>query len=640
MSLPILGSRNVTQDLYTQALASVYLSGWRVYESDYASLKDADIYEKARRDPVVAQAFDIRLHAVAGRQWRFVPASDAPDDKLLAKMAEQAFRQIRDFSEARYELAQAKLRNSAWAFIEGGRRIMSLAGTPIRDWWVPKRLKDIDRRRFRIKSDWDYGKPADPKLDAYWELYDPRRRAWERLAHPELFVNVVFNDEEARLGYGRGLLESIYFYLWIKGRVLEEGIKGLIGWARGKVVAKIDGLAPGSPDRTNDDLTARWLEALKSMLDEQVLVHGKNDEVQLIETTGTGHQMVTAFLGYLDNAVRACILGSTLPFGGDGGDAGGSLARAETESDTHDALIQFDREKIDEVLTNSVGALWLRLNRQNFVELGVGGAQPPRFETYQEKREDPEKNVRVIQTANSAGIDLKKEEVYQKIGFTPPGLDDEIIKGREAPLPGAGGPFGGGGFFDSPDFERTMPDREAAQMARGFIRAGLAPEAAIRCAIEARHLDAIPPPPAKPERVPDIHISSPVTVNNPAPVQALAAPQSGPALHIAPSIHLPDSIKLEAMNPKQPDVVVNVAPSPAPNVTVLPPEVKIAVAAPNVSVAAPEVHVAAPEVKVDVAAPPPAQIEVVLKPTPKDITFKHGKDGGISGATIEPKGAA
>jgi len=447
VSIPILYSRNVNQDLYAQALASVYQSGWRIYDPDYGTSREPDLYEKVRKDPIIASAIDLRLHGVAGKSWRLVPAGDSPVDKLVAKMAEEAIRKVRRFTEARYELAQAVIRNRSYQYIEGERKLLSLAGTPLREWWVPTRLKDVDRRRFRLVPTWEGKDPNTRKLRVYWELFSVVRRRWEKLERPELFVKVVYNDEEGRLGYGRGLLEAMYFYHWIKGRILEEGVQGVEKWARGVIVAEIEGLRVGDTDKTNAALRQKWLDILKEMQSGKVIVHEKGDKISVVESSGTGNHMVLDYIRYLDDAMRSLILGATLPFGGGSGGQGGgsgSLARAEVESDVHEALVQFDREKIDEDLTYDLLGLFFRMNQQNFMELGLGASGMPKFETMQEKRENPKENADVATVLLNAGVSLKKEEVYKRTGWTPPSNDDEIIEGRQQQQvdPMTGMPFG------------------------------------------------------------------------------------------------------------------------------------------------------------------------------------------------------
>jgi hypothetical protein len=636
MSIPLLSTRGAgTQEMYAHALRSVY-HGYRVYDVDYALAKDPDIYEKVRRDPVIAKAIDMRLHGVAGRNWRCVPGGEDPASKLVAKMCEEALKGIRRFGETRYELASAIIRGLSFGYIEGERKLDSLAETAPMEWWLPKRIQDVDRRRFRRVPIWT-GEGRARKLRVEWQMFSVESGDWLALEHPEYFIKVTYNDEEARLGYGRGLLEAMYFYHWIKGEILKEGLHGIKKWARGNTIAKIDGLTPGSAaegsgsdDRTNDAVKQAFIDALKRQEEEHILVVAKGDEVEHHETSGTGHQLVMETIAYLDGALVSLILGSQLPFGG--AEGVGSNARAETELDVHESLIQFDRDKIDEDITNDLIGLWCTLNATNFRELGLGGARMPKFQTVQEKRKDTQKNAAVIQTANAAGIDLRRDEVYEKIEFTPPQEGDEVIAGRQA----APSPFGGSPF-DAAEFDRAMPNADAAKLARALIRLGTKPEDAVRCAVETLKTNGRDeaPPPAPPAQ-------APITINSPVTVQAAAPAPQGNI-----NLHLPESIKLEALNPRQPDVVVNV-PKPDPvvvnvhptPVTVAAPKVEVQVAAPNVTVEAPRVDVKVePKILAEVKLLDSLPFKLELPPVKKTVEFTKGKDGGITGAEIKTEAA-
>ena len=150
MTIPLIRARaNPNQELYVRALSSIYRYGFRIYDPDFALAQEPDPYEKCRKDPVVAQAIDIRLHGVAGRRWRVMPGGREKEDRELAMIVEDAIGSIVGFAEARYEMAQAVIRARSYAYIQGHRQRVRLGEAPAAKWWVPLSLKDIDRRRFR-----------------------------------------------------------------------------------------------------------------------------------------------------------------------------------------------------------------------------------------------------------------------------------------------------------------------------------------------------------------------------------------------------------------------------------------------------------------------------------------------------------
>ena len=221
MTTPLLFARNVNQELYVRALSSAYRQGYRVYDPDYAMSREPDIYEKVRRDAVIAQAIDLRLTSVAGKGYMVQPFSeDRDDDKQVAKIIGEMLPYVTNFDESRYESAQAIIRARSFQYMRTKRIVESFAKGPKMSWVVPTMMEDIDRRRFRlvprrgeyiskggdIVRSGNIVTPGPPreKLRVFWELFSVDRDRWERLARPELFLKLVYNDEEARLGYGRG----------------------------------------------------------------------------------------------------------------------------------------------------------------------------------------------------------------------------------------------------------------------------------------------------------------------------------------------------------------------------------------------------------------------------------------------------
>lgn len=486
MTQPILYQRSVNQDLYAYALASVYESGWRVYDPDYALSRDADIYEKVRRDPVINHAIQQRLHMVAGHKWIIEPRGEAPADKQAAKILTELVEEIPNFTEARYETAQAVIVGRTIQLMGGEQRPMALAGTAPMNWWIPSSLEDIDRRRTRFVPVWE-GTGEDRHLNVVMELFSVERHRWEMVEHPEWFIKHIYGDEEARLGHGRGLLEAIYFYHWIKTKIIQEGLQGVERWAQGMVIAKIDGLRAGDPTRSNDTVAQRWLDLLEKTRGRHAIVSGEKDEIQVVEPTGQGHQQVKEWLDYLDAGITRLLLGSTRSTGVEGGDA---RAQSSTEAESRDALIQYDRNILDETITRDlIGALW-RYNRPNFIQAGAAATKMPRFRTVAEVQRDPQEAAQTVKTVLDAGLKLKEDEAYQSVGFSPPAEGDRIVEGR-APSMGMGGdsPFGGGqgGTAEWPPSADEGLPQDVALRAKGLYRfGGITPAQAIRMALDLR----------------------------------------------------------------------------------------------------------------------------------------------------------
>lgn len=417
-------------DRYVRDLSSATKHRTWIHDPSFALGTDEMVYEKVRRDAISAQAMIYRRHLVAGREVLVEPA--AANDKahqVAAKIVEELLKQIMGFGDARFCLSQAIFRGSAYTIMEGRRETQSLAGLPAVQWWIPKRLLDVDRRRFRLAY--------NPELRrAEWLFWSVERDAWEPLQYPEWFVRHVYQRTEDSLGYGRGLLDALHYYQASKMRVVQEGLSAAERFGQGFILVGVDGLNVGSPGRSNDAVARQYLDRINKHRARNAFVHDKLDEVKLLEGFGQGWQLIRELLNYLDNAIRVLVLGANLPTSAT---SGGSFALAEVQQSSTEALIAFDRELLAETLTRDlVGFVWA-INRPAFRALGLGGVRPPVLSVRQEKKADPESVSRLVESALRSGLKLKTDEVYRKLGFTAPGPEDEVLSGAPAP-PGQGAP--------------------------------------------------------------------------------------------------------------------------------------------------------------------------------------------------------
>jgi hypothetical protein len=429
MSVPLIHGRSNASDVYVQALASAYRSGLRLYDPDYALSREPDIYEKVRRDPIIAQAIEDRTPSIASKNWHCdARRPERDDDAKAAAIMEDLLRSIFRFSEGRHELALAVILARAYAFVETRREVRAFADGPALRWLVPTRLRGIDRRRVRIVPKRVRDEEGRVRLSTFLELYSPERMVWDAISRPELFVKHVYQDEEARLGHGRGLLEAIYFWWWSKGIALREGLQGLEKWAQGLTVVRVDGMRKTKSSNPNSTLAQAWLDAIEDSRARHAIVADKEDEIDVKFPGGQGNDLVIKIVEYLDDGITRLLSGSARPLGG--GDAGSldSGGQAKVEEDTSEGVVQYDRGLLDETISRDlVGLVW-RLNRPNWVEMGLGEAECPIFSSEQQKREDPELGANVAATALGAGIPLVKEEVYRKIGYSVPKDGDEVIE--------------------------------------------------------------------------------------------------------------------------------------------------------------------------------------------------------------------
>ena len=425
-----LSRQNVAGIHYTRTLAAAYRRFLWLSDPDFAHQADVEAWEKVRRDPVILHAMNRRSHAAAGTDWQLVPATDDPRDQRTAAIMTDLVRQIRSFHPALFNLAEAIFRGSSWAFTEGRRRSFSVSDDERRTWWVPERLRHVDRWRFRVaRVDPSRFGVVDEDIRTAWEFFSVSKQDWKPLKSTRGFVQVVYEDLEETLGYGRGLLQAIFFFWRAKEVALAHGLMGLERWALGLVQVGIDGLRVGSDERSNDQIANDWIEELDKHRSEHVLVCDKIDELKVHWPSGSGHQIVMEMLRYFDQAITQLILMSVLPTGG--GQETGSFARAQVEQETAEAVFATDRQLLSEAIQDSLIDMVWRLNlgtiRRLLAQEGLAGEpRCPEFKIGIDRPVDPKDAIAVL-TQAVAVAPIRSDEFYERIGHTKPEKGDDVI---------------------------------------------------------------------------------------------------------------------------------------------------------------------------------------------------------------------
>ena len=447
-------------ELYSRALSNAYRWYYRLIDPDWSIEQAPEIWiKKAWRDPVLAQAMQTRMHMVAGREWQIQPGrkNPSPDDTRAADVVADAFARIAKFSEARALLATSVLRGSAYAFTEGTRETVTLAGLR-GNWWTPRKLRNISKQRFIYTPETithEDGRRSIEVQTRFYPLMDP----WPVVIPQEFaerLIKVIYLDEEDRLTGigGRPLLESVYFMFWCKAEVMKSGLQTLEKWAGGMLIGKTDlNAQPGEMGRDSDSVRDKMLTTLESMRGRHVGVVDKEDEIEHIDG-GASNSVFLEFLQYMDDKIVGLILGSVLPFG-QGGDGSGSYARAVEERAVSDLILDFDKQNISEAITDTVIRLFWKNNRPQLAAAGLADAAMPQFAILPERRDDFAANAQILSQAINSGMPIKASEAYEKLGLTQPTQEEidagEVIE-KEEPA-GGGFPFRespGAKFGDDP----------------------------------------------------------------------------------------------------------------------------------------------------------------------------------------------
>jgi len=457
MTLP-LQNRSYTTDLYSYALSAIYQFYDRTRDPGYALSQDVDIYEIMLRDPKVHQGVQDRLTSVCGPDCKVAPFNNSkdPNDIALAKLVDDAFRFIPHFADSRMRLATAIFRGQSCELMTGKKRYLRLGGIEqAENWWMFNEFKNIDPRRFTIRNVHNKRKDGSTKVDTeLWMSTVPMSTGpsnipesdwipgkglmsygFRKVDHPDWMIRVIYNNDEARLGYGRGLVDCLYFYHWLKQILLREGLQGVERWSQGIVVGTLDTERAGAPDtQTMQRERQAMVDALTAMRSRHVYVQGKHDDIEVITGGGEGHQMVMGLIEYVDDCIMAVCTGAVLMSSkSDAGEAG-SHARDKVGQDTQNKIVLSDQKKIDEDISTYAIGLWVRTNWKLLCKYGLQNARMPQLKTVQPEDNNPNEFATRISTVwqSNPKFKVRKDEAYEKLGLTPVNEEeDEWLEGAD-----------------------------------------------------------------------------------------------------------------------------------------------------------------------------------------------------------------
>lgn len=428
--------RNQAQQVYTRALSSAYRNGVQLHDPSLWQFRDPEVEEKMLRDADIRHAVGYRRHLIAGKDWSLLPRDESsPRAPLATHVGTTLLKEIEGFTQARMNLARAFFSGARFARIHGEARTLTLGDGKPRTWWVPTRLEDTDKRMYRIVPHNDEG-----VLSAHWERWDTGMVGFVPETRVDALHTIkhVYQDDEATLGYGSALREALGWWWYAKTHVFQESLAAVEKFAQGVLVAKVDGARDAETGLPNAQVIADWVAVLEDLRARHVLVFDKSDDVEILPGGGEGWQLLEQIRGELKTTIFTLIIGANLTTASS---EGGSYALAEVQENSTEALIQFDRETLQETLTKSlIGCLWFR-NHANLVELGIAD-EAPLFNITQEKRQDPKERAEVASILSAMGVDLSLTEVMEQTGFTAPEPGEPIIEGGAAvPAGDAGGGF-------------------------------------------------------------------------------------------------------------------------------------------------------------------------------------------------------
>lgn len=423
-------------DEYVSELQAA-VSGDIIWNPSFALWRDSKAWQKMRRDSDFEALIQLRRRMFASSDVTIEPGGDTPEDVAVASLFEQALDHTENFKKARYRLADAAFRGVTYAQIHGsvvetefsvpgdlGERVML---EPM-NWWVFDEFEDIGPDRVRLQRPTEKRGQFTTKVtgaEHLWHIYSIERTQWEVVERPDLLIRHTYEEAEDSLGYGIGLLDALWF-TWYALQVLKrEGLQGVTRWAQGIIMAKVDSLRDASTGKTNTILARNILTMLSKTLSRNVQVWDKTDEVETVSWDGKGHEILQTTKDDLLRSAYRLVMGALLPFGM--AIDVGSNARAQQEQETSDDYLQYDYDSMSGDLSRPLVSIWRYVNGPNLAELGLKLAKDPKIVLAKVRRHDPKEQIQVVGEALASGIPLRKDEVYERIGFTRPADDDDVF---------------------------------------------------------------------------------------------------------------------------------------------------------------------------------------------------------------------
>jgi len=461
MSSRLLWRRSSKTDFYPFTLRAILHDGQRIWDPSYAGSQDPEVWEKAMLNAVVSGAIDRNLVGIAGTECDLEPASEDPVDEQLADILSEIILSgnIHKFAQARKDLAVAKFQGSSFAWVTGKEKFVRVNETTRRNWYVPSDLKDIDRRRFRYISRKNENGTWRFVPEFFSTTSEPAWQAVDFLRSP--FIRRIYANQESRLGYGRGIMDSIYITTYAWDKVEKNGLQGLSRWAQGMLVGKLDSAKTGDPTVTNETRRDNFKTVLLEHVGDNVIIIDAADDVELKEASGTGHEMVEKMLNRLERQLVTRIEGTPITIMD--GEGGGAKALGAEHGQREHAQQTFDREDLAEDLDQLVRIVYERnLPTLREVNPALAEAQLPKFAIRHAKDENPAEVAQMFKVILESGVEVSAEEYRERVGIRAIEEGEAVIKAKAPPQQnGFGSPFGGGG---SPFFPDMNPQPEAPEV--------------------------------------------------------------------------------------------------------------------------------------------------------------------------------
>ena len=440
MATPLTTFDATSDQLYSYMLLNRMRSPW-VYSPSLAFLKDNDAWNVLLADTDIAGIRQKRNQNIV-RPWRVspdphatraaVPKSVQDKSKRKAAICNEGLSQIDDFDMSRFINADSFFLGRRYATIEFEEVTCSLDGSPPMNWFLPVRIQDVDRRRFRWVPVWtDAAKSKLARVDL--SMFDLNTGEWVVLDmdRRRKLIEDVWEPTEDRIGHGRGAIEALFFSHFFKTGTLQKVMQFVDSVANGRFIVELDSTRNASTDLPNDVIQSTTLANFNKMRSQHVIVRQNGDKVEYIEPTGSGAAVSMELVHYFLESAERMANGAVRQSGHSPGGKGGQAA-AEEEGDTGEAYYQLGRDHSDNVYNRDLLGAFLYWNEHNFEALGLNtpDVKRPKFSSQQVKKQDPKERMEVL---NSSKVPVPLRHYYDAMECPVPEPDEEVVESSPDP---------------------------------------------------------------------------------------------------------------------------------------------------------------------------------------------------------------
>jgi hypothetical protein len=414
-------SQLTTGELYASAMSMALRPGGRVLTPEVALKENPAAYEMLHLDPVFRHAMDYTSRHAVGHAYKLVPASSSQEDKMLCGIYVEIMREIENLLNARIAMAKhLMIMGEYYGTTIGERKALNFSGLGTQDYWIPRQIRHISRNRFRKINREDGG------IELH--LYRPKTREWKPLDKEQArCISTARNsDEEQTFTNGMGLIDPLYVCYVFKKKAEGELINLLERFGQGIPVLGIDENAEGGDTRSLATLNAEYQVLLAEFKARHSFVKRSKDSFEVLDPSATGYQIIQHSIDMYNTQALMLLLGSTLSVTQA---SHGNYAQSFTHAESANNHLRPTRVGIEELFTFQIFRNQIQYyNRAQFAAIGLGSARPPRLEIPEDRRDDFEKNAKILQAVQGMGGAIKEDEFYELLGVTQADQTDRIIE--------------------------------------------------------------------------------------------------------------------------------------------------------------------------------------------------------------------